>query len=432
MTDNILNAPEGMKSYLPADALKFEQIRENMAAVFRRWGYEPIVTPLLEYYDSLLAGMEERARKQFYKLIDYDGNVLALRPEMTAPIARTVVNRREELSLPLRLSYYAPVFRYDMPQTGKNREIYQMGLEFIGDSSFADAEVIITAVEAIKSTGIKNFKIDLGHVGYLKGIIEELQLSSSNARRLKTFLHSKDFVGLRSFLQELKVDKTELLQDIPLLRGDEKILERAKKMVTNRRSLQAVEKLKDIYSYLVSYQVAEYINFDLSLIRGLNYYTGMIFEGFTEKLGYTICGGGRYDNLLGQYGVEKIPAVGFAIGVQRLALALESLPKAENNLDGLLVFSQKSRKLALEWARQLHQRNYRIIIEENGNDKEKYIDMAQNKGADRVLFFDEQYVTGKADETVDEQAKIMVLDMTDKSETIIELKEGWDKKVWDR
>ena len=427
MTDNILNAPEGMKSYLPEDALKFAEIRKNIDGVFRCWGYQPVITPLLENYDSLLAGMEEEGRKQFYKMIDYDGNILALRPEMTAPIARTVVNREEELSLPLRLSYYAPVFRYDMPQTGKNREIFQMGLEFIGESSFADAEVIITAVEAIKSTGIKDFKIDLGHVGYLQGIIEQLKLPADKGYRLKTFLHEKDFVGLRSFLKKLTIGNPEVLHNIPLLRGDKEILERAEQMVDNRRSLQAVTKLKEVYQYLESYRIADFINFDFSLIRGLDYYTGMIFEGFTEKLGYTICGGGRYDNLLGQYGSRSIPAVGFAIGVQRLALALENYPETENKLDGLLIFAPERRGLALQCARQLHHQEYHIIIEENGNSRESYLELARRKGAARVLFFDK--IT---DDREQQPAVIEVVDVKDSKEAQIELTEGWEKKIWDR
>src|SRR6056297_1031542 len=135
--NDLLHSPEGLKSYLPDKAEVFFHLKERIEEIFKTWGYRPIITPMLEYYDSLLLGMEQKTKKDFYKIIDYEGNILALRPEMTAPIARTVSNRMEELNLPVRLSYYAPVFRYDSPQMGKNREIFQLGVEFIGKNSFA-------------------------------------------------------------------------------------------------------------------------------------------------------------------------------------------------------------------------------------------------------------------------------------------------------
>ncbi|MFW6278798.1 MAG: ATP phosphoribosyltransferase regulatory subunit [Bacillota bacterium] len=422
MKRNLLNAPKGMKSYLPEQALKFEEIRKNVSRVFRSWGYVPIMTPLLEYHNSLLAGMGEHTKKEFYKLIDYDGNVLALRPEMTAPIARTVVNRSDEVDLPLRLSYFAPVYRYDLPQVGKNREIYQMGLEFIGDNSFADAEILITAIEAIKNTGIKKFKIDLGHVGYLQGIINRLELKTEEAQELKSFLHRKDFVGLRSFLGDLKPGEDSVLHELPLLRGDQEILQRAEKLVENEMSQKAVQKLQEIYQYLLSYDVAEYVNFDFSLIRGFDYYTGMIFEGFTEKLGYTICGGGRYDKLIQKYGGDPTPAVGFAIGVQRVALALG--PKTSTGLDGILVFSPETRQLALNCARQLHKDNYRIIIEENGYSRDYFMEMAHRKGAEKVLLF--------SDKDAGANNQLCVIDVKTEKEKIIDINEGWEQKIWEK
>ena len=343
---------------------------------------------------------------------------------MTAPIARTVVNRQEELSFPLRLSYFAPVYRYDMPQVGKNREIYQMGLEFIGGSSFSDAEAIITAVEAIKSTGIKNFKIDLGHVGYLEGIIEEMGLTVEKARKVKQYLIKKDFVTLQTFLENQNLSGKKILQDLPLLRGDKSVLDKAEQLVENKTSCKAVSKLREIYEYLVSYEVDSFVNFDFSLIRGMDYYTGMIFEGFTEKLGYTICGGGRYDNLLARYGGSEIPAVGFALGIQRIALALEKTKDAQ--LDGLILFSAENRIKALETARRLHEQNYRIIIEENGHTEKEIIKLAREKGIKKILSFVD---SEKIQQDVPE---IVVTDVTTEKKEKLLLTEGWEDKVWEK
>ncbi|MFW6006772.1 MAG: ATP phosphoribosyltransferase regulatory subunit [Bacillota bacterium] len=420
--NNILNAPDGMKSYLPEQALSFERIRNKINDIFKTWGYTPVITPMLENYDSLKVGVGQNTKKEFYKLIDYEGNILALRPEMTAPIARTVVNRKDELEFPLRLSYYAPVFRYDSPQMGKNREIYQMGLEYIGENKFADAEAIIIAIEAVKNTGIKNFKIDLGHTDYLNGILATLGLSAGAAGELKRYLNKKDFVGFRGYIDNLEVRNKDLLKELPLLRGDIDILDKAENFINNKKSQKAIDKLKDIYSYLASYDVEEYVNFDLSLMRGMDYYTGMIFEGFTEKLGYTICGGGRYDNLIKKYGGEKIPAVGFAIGIQRISLALEKSNNQEliPGIDGLVLFDNNNRKKALRTTRQLHKKGFRIIIRE-GSDIEKLVEQFKRKNVKKIISFTDY----------SKKNRVEIIEIPELTKKEVELKEGWENQVWE-
>ena len=419
---NILNTPEGMKSYLPKKATEFKQIKDKVNQVFEKWGYTPVITPVLEYYDSLLVGVGQKTKKEFYKLIDYDGNILALKPEMTAPIARTVVNRREELSLPLRLSYSSPVFRYDSPQMGKNREIFQMGIEHLGDNLFADAETIIIAIEAIKNAGIDNFKIDLGHVEYLEGIIKELNLFEEQGQELKEYLGEKNFVGFRGYVDNLEIENKALLKEFPLLRGKKDILEKAKKLVNNKISRKAINKLKKIYTYLKGYQVEDYVNFDLSLLRGMDYYTGMIFEGYTEKLGYNVCGGGRYDNLLKKYGEEKIPAVGFALGIQRISLSLENEKEAfaQGKIDGMIVFNFQNRENALNTTKRLHNQGYNIIIREDDSVSEKLISTGKQKRVKKIISFLDYKQTDK----------IEIIDIETGVKKELKLKEGWEQKIW--
>ncbi len=360
MTRPLLNSPEGMKSYLSGPAGEIEEIRKQIEEVFIRWGYKPVITPTLEYYDSLLVGMGQSTRKEFYKLIDYDGNILALRPEMTAPIARTVAHQTNGFELPLRFSYFAPVFRYDSPQMGKNREIFQMGVEFIGEDNLADAEVIIIAIEAIKNAGIENFKLDLGHTGFIAGILSQFGLKEQERIKFKSLLNQKDFVGLNEYINSLKIEDDGLLLKLPHLRGSKEILQEAGELVKNKTSLRAVEELKETYQYLCDYDVAGYVNFDLGLNRGLNYYTGLVFEGFTEKLGYTICGGGRYDKLLGQYGEREIPAVGFALGVERIRLALknDNYRFTGRSIDKLIIYSPQISEQVLSLVKFLHKQGY--------------------------------------------------------------------------
>ncbi len=415
--NNILSSPPGMKSYLSESAGELIAIREKVEDVFKLWGYKPILTPLLEYYDSLLVGMGEHTRKEFYKMIDYDGNILALRPEMTAPIARSVANRVDDLTLPLRLSYFAPVYRYDSPQVGKYREIYQMGLEFIGHNTLADAEVIIIALEAVKKTGIKNFKIDLGHTGYLDGIIDELQLSKDEIRKFKLLLNKKDFVSIENYIAGLNVKNGRILKDIPGLRGDIAVLDKADNLIRNSKSALALEELRLLFNRLKKYDVAENVNFDLSLNRGFNYYTGIVFEGFTGKLGYTICGGGRYDNLLHKYGAGKIPAVGFAIGIERLRIALQKqgYKFARNSAEGVIIYnSDDGGDLALSIAKMMHEKDIKLLIAED-TKLDKYMLKYQGKIIS-LLNIGEN--------------KIMVKDIYTDTEIEIDRKEGWPEKLW--
>ncbi|MFW6381584.1 MAG: ATP phosphoribosyltransferase regulatory subunit [Bacillota bacterium] len=422
---NLLNTPDGMKSYLPDTCQEFYEIREKIEGIFDSWGYRPIITPTLEYYQSLQLGMGRQSKRDFYKLIDYEGNILALKPEMTAPIARTVVNRMEEVSLPLRLSYFAPVFRYDSPQMGKNREIYQLGMEFIGEDPLAEAEVIMVAIESLKKAGLQNFKIDLGHTSYLDGIISELDLSQYEADKIKSYLNKKNFVGLRNYVEQLGIDNKQQLLELPKMRGDKGVLTEAAGLVNNPRSQQAIDKLEQVFSLLQDYDVSDYLNFDLGLIRGLDYYTGIVFEGFTEKLGYTICGGGRYDNLLEKYGGRQIPAVGFALGLQRVWLSLkkENYKFRKQTVEGMVVFSPETRSTALGATRELHQQGLTIILKEVDKSRAgitgELLELARSKSVERILTF-----------PADRAETVRVIDVHTENSQEFKLEEGWVNQIW--
>lgn len=420
MSSNILKSPRGMRSYLPETAVELEEIEGNIRQTFRLWGYQPFITPTLEYYEALTVGMGARLKKELYKFIDYEGNILTLRPELTAPIARTIAGRVSEMTLPGRFSYSASVFRYDEPQTGRNREIYQMGVELIGEGdSKADAEALILAIEAILKTGLRDFKFDIGHTGYLDGIIEELELCSEEIDKIKTYLTGKNIVGLNNYIEKLGIAKKEPLNKLPVLRGGKEILNKAGNMVSNNRSREALQNLCDIYEYLADYGLADYLAFDLGLIRGFDYYTGVVFEGFTEKLGYTICGGGRYDNLIGQYCQKNIPAIGFAIGLERVRLALkkQSYNFQEGKIDDLFLFPADKRKLALVTARNLREKGYVIILEEKDILSNELIDYAGEIGAERIVSF----------LPID---SVEVINIKNKKKYKQEISEGWELILW--
>lgn len=420
MERDILNSPSGMRSYLPDVALIQADITEKIMKTFTLGGYQRIITPTLEYLNSLTVGMGQKLQKELYKFIDYEGNILALRPEMTAPIARTVASRLEEIILPQRFSYEASVFRYAQPQIGKNREICQTGVEYIGDNSpLADAEVIILAIEALIKVGIKEFKIDLGHVSFLNGIIKKFDLSYEKENQIKTFLVKRDLVGLKLYIQSLQLNNKDLLLQLPTLRGKKEVLTQAEKLINNQLSQQALINLSKIYNYINEYGLGEYINFDLSLIRGFGYYTGLVFEGFTEKLGYTICGGGRYDNLIEQYIGEKIPAVGFAIGVERVRLALEKQATTQkaNKIDIILAFPSQVSHIALSTVKNLRKKGLVTVMSETEELTTDYINLCKNKNIAKLVSFI-NYL---------EKKEIEIIDLNLQKKQVVEAKEGWEK-----
>ncbi len=387
--NDLLHSPEGLKSYLPDKAEVFFHLKERIEEIFKTWGYRPIITPMLEYYDSLLLGMEQKTKKDFYKIIDYEGNILALRPEMTAPIARTVSNRMEELNLPVRLSYYAPVFRYDSPQMGKNREIFQLGVEFIGKNSFADIEIIILLIEALKNTGLKGFKIDLSHTKYIEGILDNKEINENIKAEIKNYLIQRNYVALKNYLASNALDT-----DLFLKRGGIEIITDVEKKVNNESSLLALKELRTVYENVKEYGLEDYISFDLGLIRGLGYYTGLIFEGFTNNLGYTICGGGRYDNLVEKYSARKVPAVGFAIGLERVRLALEKkeLEFINNKNKIKLLFSREGKKRLFKFLSNIQDLNLIFEIDENKFIDKKLIDNYRKQRFNKMILFKDKEI----------------------------------------
>ena len=165
-------------------------------------------------------------------------------------------------------------------------------------------------------------------MGFLNGLIAELSLTEEMEYNIKAYLNKRDLVGLNNYLAGLEIEGKELLEEIPLLRGPVEVLERGRKLADNRLSHAALDNLELVYDYVANYGFLDYITFDLGLIRGFDYYTGVVFEGFTGGLGYNLCGGGRYDHLLERYSGVEIPAIGFALGLERIRLALKNQQKA--------------------------------------------------------------------------------------------------------
>lgn len=353
--------PYGTRDFLAGSACRKRALEAEIAELFLRWGYKEVVTPTFEYLDifdsSTLSG-------QAFKFFDREGNVLVLRPDMTSPIARLASTRMKELTLPKRIGYIANVFRYEQAQAGRQCEFYQAGVELLGSElPSADAEIIALAVETVKAAGIKDFRISLGHVDFLNGIIESTGLGDTEKEKIRQLISRRDLADLKIYLDKIDIDaKAEkVLCEVLFLHGGHDMLGKARALCTSKLSEKALKNLNEIFAMLEKYGVTANIDFDLGLIRNLSYYTGMVFEGYTSGMGFPICGGGRYDNMMETFG-DEMPAIGFSLGIDRVLLLRERTESTENEKPIYLAWAKGNFDKAANFAKELREKGHTVEL----------------------------------------------------------------------
>ena len=320
-----LKIPYGTRDFLPAEAADKRRVESAIAAAFAAWGYDEVVTPTIEYLDTLTMGSGAALEPHMFKLFDKDNRTLALRHEMTTPIARLAGSRLKEEKLPLRLSYISDVYRYEQAQAGRQCEFFQAGVELMGsDDAAADAEIIALAINSATAAGLDDFTVCLGQVNYIRAVLQDIGLDDEGRRMVEKAMERHDLVGLEKIAASLNLSETatEIIMELPVLHGGPELLAKAEALTDSEAARTAVCNLKNIYALLEDYGVADRVVFDLGVIRDFGYYTGMVFEAYAPGLGFPLAGGGRYDNLLSDFG-RPCPATGFALGIDRLMLAKE-------------------------------------------------------------------------------------------------------------
>lgn len=316
-----LHTPEGVKDYLPQEYAFKKQIENNIQAVFDKYGYKAIDTPTFEFA-QVYEGMGGIDSKRMHKLLDRDGSILGLRPDITPAIARIASTAYDEV--PLRFSYIGNCFRYNENYQGKMREFTQAGVELIGINSVeADTEVFAAAVDSLISAGLKDFRIDIGDVSFLQGILEEAGISASDCERIRESIIDKNYVRVNEIAASLDIreDIKGIFAELPLLIGDISMLEKLSYSVKNQKSLAALAHLHKLYDALKEKGLEKYISFDFGVVGHLDYYTGIVFRGYAHGSGFSIVDGGRYDNMVKSFGADH-PAVGFSININNLMSAI--------------------------------------------------------------------------------------------------------------
>ena len=387
-----------MQDSLPEECYNHRKIEEKLRRVFFLSGYDEIDTPLFEYLDLFEGATASLKQEQMYKFFEPGSRIMVLRPDITMPIARIAATKMKNHPMPLRLSYIGSVYRYEGRGHTRHREIAQAGIELLGSRKpEADAEVIAVAIESLLELGLSNFQIDIGQVEFFKGLLEEDGLDGEKSESLRHLIDQKNSLALEMQLKELAIDadtKNNLLQ-LPMLFGGREIIRSAMKLTKNERSIEALENIDQIYKLIKGYGLSKYTAFDLGMIQSLNYYTGIIFRGMVKGMGYPICGGGRYDTLVSEFGVD-LPATGFALQTRQLLTALERQNKLSTLpvSDLLFVYDPIVDCEGYKVIQKLRSEGLRVEVflsDESGPSAEI---LAEKKGISKII----RYKAGKMEE----------------------------------
>ncbi len=312
--------PPGTQILIGRAAKRRRVLERAICSVFEGWSYEEIIPPIFDYYDVFIKGMGTGPEEQIYRFIDREGNILALRPEFTSLVAKTVATRLASAPRPIRLFYSGEVLRFEKPKGGRQREFAQIGIEHYGGAGKAsDLEILLIAVEVFQRLGVQAFQINLGSVDFFGGIVDRMELPAAQIGELKDVLNVKDQPGLEALLERLPLGdrRKKILRAIPHWTGGRSVIEEARQLVRNPRSVEALDHLEHIYSVFERLDLAQHLTIDLGEIRGFDYYTGILFRAYVRNLGFEVAGGGRYDGLPSAFG-EDLPAVGFSFSLDRL------------------------------------------------------------------------------------------------------------------
>jgi ATP phosphoribosyltransferase regulatory subunit len=313
--------PSGTRDVLPDEMRELRDITEAVRAVFELDGYGEVWTPALEYEEVLGRG---GGAPPAYRVFDDHGEVLALRTDMTVPIARLVATRFATAEPPFRLCYFAHAYRGVRPHRGQMREFLQAGIELVGaPAPEGTAEALSVLCHALDAVGLRGYRIGLGDASLYRTLLRSVGVAETGAEELLGALVARDFVTLEARLGGLGLAGADaaLLLRVPQVRGGPEVLEEGEGPVAD-----AVAGLRSVYALLAP-EVAERVILDLGLVRNMGYYTGAVFDVYDPALGAPLGGGGRYDDLLGRFG-RPLPAVGFALTIDRLHIALTGEEKA--------------------------------------------------------------------------------------------------------
>lgn len=395
MSKKLLHTPEGVRDLYYNECAKKLAIQDKIHKSIKLYGYRDIQTPTFEFFDIFNKERGTVESKEMYKFFDREGNTLVLRPDITPSIARCVSKYFMEEDMPIRLCYEGNTFINNSSYQGRLKENTQLGAELIGDeTSDGDAELIAMTIHSLLEAGLTKFQVEIGHIGFFNGLMEEACLDEEDEELLKELIENKNYFGVDELLREkdLNPKLKEVILKLPQFFGQKEQLQIAKSMTKNPTSLQAIERLEKVYDILVSYGLEKYITFDMGMLGKYKYYTGIIFKAYTYGTGDSIVTGGRYDRLMTQFG-KKAAAVGFVILLDSLmmSLARQKIDVKTDIMSTILLYERAQKALAIKTAEQLRSKGYSIQLMKKYHEKsiENYIEFAKKSYIEKILYIDE-------------------------------------------
>lgn len=391
MEKKLLHTPEGVRDIYNTECENKLYLQEQIHKTLKLYGYNDIQTPTFEFFDIFNKEKGSAPSKNLYKFFDREGNTLVLRPDMTPSIARAYAKYYMEDNMPIRFCYMGNTFINNAEHQGKLKETTHIGAELIGDNkSDADAETIALTIDALLKVGLKEFQIEIGHADYFKGLIEASKVDEETAAYLRELLSNKNYFGVEEIVSSLNIDNNikEAFIKLPEFVGSIEVIKKAKETVSvNELVENALDRLEKVYNILRVYGYEKYISFDLGIVSDYQYYTGIVFSGYTYGTGDAIVKGGRYDDLLKQFG-KNSPSIGFCIYIDNLLIAMErqKLEIGGVSLKQVVLYDNISSKAAIELAFKLRNDNINteLIRKSSKFTLEDYIEFERKNSVSRI------------------------------------------------
>ena len=396
MKNQLLHTPEGVRDIYNEECEKKIFLQSELQDVLKGYGYHPIQTPTFEFFDIFGKEIGTTPSNELYKFFDREGNTLVLRPDMTPSVARAAAKYFMDEDMPIRLCYMGNTFINNSSYQGRLKENTQLGAELIGDGSVdADAEVLSMVVDCLLKSGLREFQISVGHADFFRGLLEAAGTDEEEEQELKSLISNKNFFGVEEFAETLKLDPglTELFHMLGNPNVGKDDLQKAGELAAAYpRILAAVRNLIELQKIIEIYGLNKYVSFELGIISSYQYYTGIIFSGYTFGSGQPIVKGGRYDRLLTYYGKDSA-SIGFAIVVDQLmaALSRQKIDVTTYAKSELIVYDSNHRIEAILTAKEKRsQGKITELIAENGTKTRKdYMDYARRNRIGSVTFLED-------------------------------------------
>jgi ATP phosphoribosyltransferase regulatory subunit len=395
MKDELLHTPDGVRDIYNGECTKKLIIQDKLHRVLRQYGYHDIQTPTFEFFDIFGREIGTTPSKDLYKFFDKEGNTLVLRPDFTPSIARSAAKYYVDEDMPVKLCYMGNTFVNHTDYKGRLKEITQCGAELMGEAdTSSDAEILAMVVECLRTSGLGEFQIAVGHTQFLSGLLMAAALQEEQQSDIRELLLNKNYLGVEEYVETLSMDAKlkRLFGVLCNFNISVSELSDAKSDAADYPVvLEAIDHLIELYSFLKIYGIEKYISFELGSLSDYQYYTGIIFSGYTYGTGEPVVKGGRYDKLLSYYG-RNTPAIGFAIVVDQLmaALSRQKIETPINNNSALLVFSAERSAEAIRksMALRLQGMNVQTTPFDSAKTKDDYFRYAVKNHINRVEFME--------------------------------------------